>query len=70
MKPKIPKGWRKLRAGEIIRPGDRYWSWGNGPWATWDASDDGCDAPYKPIGVWDDYGSHTTIRRIKRKARK
>jgi len=28
--PKIPKGWRKMRAGEIVRKGDRYRRLGNG----------------------------------------
>jgi hypothetical protein len=62
-KPKIPKGWRRLRAGAVIKYGDRYF----GPrrwWATKFGGDNrkvGWDKRYTTILIY--------IRR-KRKGRK
>lgn len=65
MKPTIPKGWRKMKDGETIKRGDKFWAYGTGPWGTEGEEKDGCSLHGTPY----DSDSFTLyIRRIAKKA--
>ena len=66
--PKIPKGWRELKAREYINAGDKYWSWGKGPWLTIEYD----EGPYSPNRFAGAGGTKhwVHIRRIAKKGRK
>lgn len=71
--PKVPKGWRRLKAGEEIKSTDMLWIWNKGPWTRQGDT----DAPstgqfYRPFGNTIDSAGHhwLNIRRQPRQRRK
>lgn len=69
--PKIPKGWKELRRGAVIRSNDRVWAYGEGPWVEWGKVLDS-DRKYRPCEspLTDLECHYTVIRRIEKKGRK
>lgn len=64
--PKIPKGWRKMRAGEIILSTDKFWSCGLGPWTAYSDYDDNelLDCIGKPLESY--WHAHIRLRPSKK----